>query len=157
MAATIEAYRYTAKINGTRKCSPSRLGLLHDGRTTRPPNFVYKFLTTAPPWPLTSSAPLMIPLDIKDGFMHSSTHEQAARVLQRFYPTDEVMHIVKIPVTGAFKENSRWDPSSTGELFYHLYGEIAVSDADGWTLHEVQRPAGQDWAQALSGLLWLET
>ncbi|KAH7096908.1 hypothetical protein BKA62DRAFT_483511 [Auriculariales sp. MPI-PUGE-AT-0066] len=157
MAATIEAYRYTAKSTGRGSVRLQGLASCTMAEQPAPPNFVYKFLTTAPPWPLTSSAPLMIPLDIKDGFMHSSTHEQAARVLQRFYPTDEVMHIVKIPVTGAFKENSRWDPSSTGELFYHLYGEIAVSDADGWTLHEVQRPAGQDWAQALSGLLWLET
>jgi len=98
----------------------------------------------------------MTPLDLNDGFMHASTAAQAAPVLQRFYPTHEIMHLIKIPVKGAFKDKSRWDPASNGELYLHLYGEIEVKAEDGWTLHEVRRSEGQEWAKALEGLEWLE-
>ncbi|EJD40192.1 hypothetical protein AURDEDRAFT_170770 [Auricularia subglabra TFB-10046 SS5] len=121
------------------------------------PRFVYKLLSSAPPEPLQSSKPLVTALDEQDGFMHLSTALQVPKTLARFYSKDEFIWIVKIPFTGAFLEASKWDASSTGELFPHLYGDVAVDqEKDGWSIRKVKRAADEDWFKALDGASWLE-
>ncbi|KZV98084.1 hypothetical protein EXIGLDRAFT_728915 [Exidia glandulosa HHB12029] len=120
------------------------------------PSFVYKILSDPPPVPLASSQPLITPLDVQSGFMHLSTATQVPKTLARFYGTAERVFIVQIPFAGTFREGCKWEESSTGELFAHLYGDVGKPDDQEWVVREVQRAVDLDWAQALLSATWLE-
>jgi uncharacterized protein (DUF952 family) len=65
-------------------------------------------------------------VDMQDGFIHFSTGAQLAETLRRHFAgqRDLVLLAVDPKDLGA---RLRWEPSRGGDLFPHLYGELAVS------------------------------
>ena len=69
--------------------------------------------------------------DRQDGFIHFSTAEQlpgSARKHRAGQPNIVLLAVDPTPLGAALK----WEPSRSGALFPHLYGELPVS-AVGWT------------------------
>ena len=65
------------------------------------------------------------PLDIQDGYIHFSTAAQAAETARRHFAdqSDLVVLEVEGDDLGA---GLRWEPSRGGDLFPHLYGDLAT-------------------------------
>ena len=66
-------------------------------------------------------------LDIYDGYIHFSTAAQAAETARRHFvgQADLVVLEVEGDDLGAAL---RWEPSRGGDLFPHLYGDLAARD-----------------------------
>jgi uncharacterized protein (DUF952 family) len=64
-------------------------------------------------------------VDLKDGFIHFSTAEQAAETAAKWFAGQR--DLVLVAVDGDALGNAlKWEPSRGGALFPHLYGELAV-------------------------------
>jgi uncharacterized protein (DUF952 family) len=64
-------------------------------------------------------------VDLKDGFIHFSTAEQAAETAAKWFAgqRDLVLVAVDADVLG---DKLKWEPSRGGALFPHLYGDLDV-------------------------------
>jgi uncharacterized protein (DUF952 family) len=64
-------------------------------------------------------------VDLKDGFIHFSTSEQAAETAAKWFAgqRDLVLVAVDADVLG---DKLKWEPSRGGALFPHLYGELEI-------------------------------
>ena len=69
--------------------------------------------------------------DIADGFIHFSTAMQLQETLRRHYRGRSGLVLASIR-TAPLGEALRWEPSRGGELFPHLYGNLAMSAVE-WT------------------------
>jgi uncharacterized protein (DUF952 family) len=75
-------------------------------------------------------------VDVKDGFIHFSTAEQAAETAAKWFTGQRDLVLVAVDADalgGALK----WEPSRGGALFPHLYGALdlqAVRQVDPLTL-----------------------
>lgn len=125
---------------------------------------LYKILNELPPEAVKDGSvepktPLpLIPLDLKDGFIHLSTKEQVAGSLNRFYagPTQVVILHVDAPgskdvaapegTTGnKYRSKLQWDwVESRKEYFPHLYGDLLNEDIAKTEI--LKRKDGQEWA-----------
>lgn len=67
-------------------------------------------------------------IDLKDGYIHFSTAEQAAETAAKHFAGQRDLVLVAVD---AEKLGSalRWEVSRGGALFPHLYGELAIRDA----------------------------
>jgi len=72
-------------------------------------------------------------VDLQDGFIHFSTNGQLAETLRRHFVGQGDLVLVEID-PDALGVRLRWESSRGGELFPHLYGDLAVSLA-----HRVSR------------------
>ena len=59
--------------------------------------------------------------DLRDGFIHLSTKEQLAGVIQRFFPGIYPLYIAEFSASG-LHETLRWEASASNEVYPHLYG-----------------------------------
>lgn len=67
------------------------------------------------------------PIDLKDGFVHFSTAEQAAETAEKhFAGVDDLM--VLACDAEAMGDDLRWEPSRGGALFPHLYRRMRMDD-----------------------------
>jgi uncharacterized protein (DUF952 family) len=64
--------------------------------------------------------------DHRDGFIHFSTAEQLAGTLARHFAGQTALKLIAVDAE-ALGADLRWEPSRGGELFPHLYGELAVA------------------------------
>lgn len=67
------------------------------------------------------------PVDLTDGYIHLSTAEQVQETAMRHFAGEEELVLLtldKTRLTPALK----WEPSRGGELFPHLYRELAIED-----------------------------
>ncbi len=64
--------------------------------------------------------------DVRDGFIHFSTAEQAAETAARHYAGQTNLLLLSVSVT-RLGSALRWEPSRGGDLFPHHYGELAPS------------------------------
>ena len=63
--------------------------------------------------------------DERDGFIHLSTLSQVAETANRHFFGQSGLLLIEIDVD-ALGEALRWERSRHGELFPHLYGELAL-------------------------------
>jgi uncharacterized protein (DUF952 family) len=66
------------------------------------------------------------PVDVKDGFIHFSTAEQAAETAAKWFAGQRDLVLVAIDAD-ALGDRLKWEPSRGGALFPHLYGELAMN------------------------------
>lgn len=77
-------------------------------------------------------------VDVKDGFIHFSTAEQAHETAAKWFSGHR--DLVLVTVDGeALGDKIKWEPSRGGALFPHLYAELpltAVLRVDGLPLDD---------------------
>lgn len=75
-----------------------------------------------------SGAYIGSPLDLKDGFIHLSTAEQAHETARLHFRGQSDLIVVGFEAEG-FGDGLKWEPSRGGELFPHLYQALPVKGA----------------------------
>jgi uncharacterized protein (DUF952 family) len=65
-------------------------------------------------------------VDLRDGFIHFSTGAQLAETLRRHFAGQRDLVLVAV-APDDLGTRLRWEPSRSGDLFPHLYGELPVS------------------------------
>jgi len=66
--------------------------------------------------------------DRRDGYLHFSTAGQLATTLARHFAGQQELILVSVRAD-AMGNRLKWEKSRGGDLFPHLYGALAVSDA----------------------------
>ncbi len=104
------------------------------------PNIVYKIVPTSL-WQDARKTGVFqgAPVDLKDGFIHFSTAEQARETARLHFANVEGLLLVAVDVD-ALGEALRFEPSRGGQLFPHLYANLPL-DAVLW---ERPLPLGPD-------------
>ena len=65
-------------------------------------------------------------VDIRDGFIHFSTPEQAAETAAKHFFGQHDLVLVRVDA-GKLGDRLKWEPSRGGALFPHLYGALDVA------------------------------
>jgi len=65
-------------------------------------------------------------VDLRDGFIHFSTAEQAAETAAKWFAGQPDLVLVSVDAE-ALGEHLKWEPSRGGQLFPHLYGPLPLS------------------------------
>jgi uncharacterized protein (DUF952 family) len=65
-------------------------------------------------------------VDLADGFIHFSTAAQAAETARRHFAGQGDLVVLAVEA-GALGGALKWEPSRGGDLFPHLYGELAAN------------------------------
>lgn len=71
------------------------------------------------------------PVDLQDGYIHFSTAGQVAETAARHFAGQSDLVLAAIDAE-ALGDALKWEPSRGGQLFPHLYGELAM-DAVKWS------------------------
>ena len=66
------------------------------------------------------------PIDIKDGFIHFSTSEQAIETAAKHFAGEHDLVLLRVDAARLGKR-LKWEPSRGGALFPHLYGDLALA------------------------------
>lgn len=66
------------------------------------------------------------PADLEDGFIHLSAPYQLAATAQRHFAGEHGLMLLWIE-EDCIAVGLKWEPSRGGELFPHLYGDLALS------------------------------
>lgn len=69
-------------------------------------------------------------VDLRDGFIHFSTAEQAEETAARHFAGQDDLVLVAVDIA-ALGDALKWEPSRGGALFPHLYGPLPISAARG--------------------------
>ena len=59
--------------------------------------------------------------DLRDGFIHLSTKDQLAGVIERFFSEIHPLYIAEFS-SPSFLERLTWEASTSNEVYPHLYG-----------------------------------
>jgi uncharacterized protein (DUF952 family) len=62
-------------------------------------------------------------VDLKDGYIHLSTHVQVRETAARHFVGQEDLLLVELD-SGKLGADLRWEPSRGGQLFPHFYGKL---------------------------------
>ncbi len=96
------------------------------------PLLIYKIATSAS---LTSARHSGhydgMPIDASDGYMHFSTAAQLAETLRLHFKGQNDLVILAVR-TADLGEALVWEPSRSGQLFPHLYGQALSMNAVEW-------------------------
>jgi uncharacterized protein (DUF952 family) len=65
-------------------------------------------------------------VDLKDGFIHFSTAEQAAETASKWFAGQRDLVLVAVDAD-ALGDKLKWEPSRGGALFPHLYGALGLT------------------------------
>jgi uncharacterized protein (DUF952 family) len=66
--------------------------------------------------------------DIRDGFIHLSTKEQVAGVIERFFAGKHPLYVAEFSSRN-FVKRLKWETSSSNEVYPHLYSsELFVTE-----------------------------
>jgi uncharacterized protein (DUF952 family) len=66
------------------------------------------------------------PIDLRDGYIHFSTAEQAVETADKHFAGEPDLVLVAVDAL-ALGAHLRWEPSRGDALFPHLYGMLATS------------------------------
>ena len=88
------------------------------------------------------------PIDLSDGFIHFSTHEQVEETAAKHFAGAHDLLLVAVD-SARLGDALSFEPSRGGALFPHLYGSLNVADA-AWVK---PLPLGADGRHDFSGLL----
>ena len=70
--------------------------------------------------------------DLRDGFIHLSTKEQVAGVIERFFSGKHPLHVAEFS-SSEFLQRLRWEASISNEFYPHLYdSDLLVSEVSGF-------------------------
>ena len=64
-------------------------------------------------------------IDLEDGFIHFSTLQQVDRTLKKYFRDIPNLCLIKVRTKNT---NIKWEKSSTGEFFPHLYGFLKIKE-----------------------------
>ncbi len=87
------------------------------------------------------------PIDLKDGYIHLSTAEQAQETADKHFHGEPDLMVAAFEADD-LGDALRWEPSRGGQLFPHLYGPLDTSLARSVT----EAPLGPDGAPRLGAL-----
>lgn len=65
-------------------------------------------------------------VDLRDGFIHFSTAEQAVETAAKHFAGQDDLLLVRVDAA-RLGDALKWEPSRGGALFPHLYGELDVA------------------------------
>ena len=77
--------------------------------------------------------------DIRDGFIHFSLPSQLAETARKHFFGQTGLFLIEVDAD-ALGDALRWEPSRSGELFPHLYGELDL----GAVTNVLDMPARSD-------------
>ena len=63
------------------------------------------------------------PVDLKDGFIHFSSAEQAAETAAKHFAGKPDLVLLRVDAA-SLGDKLKWEPSRGGALFPHLYGDL---------------------------------
>lgn len=63
--------------------------------------------------------------DARDGFIHFSTAAQVPGTAAKYYRGQNALFLIAVDAD-ALGDALRWEPARGGDLFPHLYGELAI-------------------------------
>lgn len=66
------------------------------------------------------------PVDLEDGFIHFSTAGQLPETLEKHFAGRDDLVLLAVPIV-RLGDALQWEPSRGGDLFPHLYADLAVS------------------------------
>ncbi|MGA2567467.1 MAG: DUF952 domain-containing protein [Pseudolabrys sp.] len=66
------------------------------------------------------------PVDLKDGFIHFSSAEQAAETAAKHFAGARDLVLLRVDAA-RLGDRLKWEPSRGGALFPHLYGELELA------------------------------
>lgn len=91
-----------------------------------PDMFAYKILTTEEFAQFRSDGFFKgSPVDIKDGYIHLSTQEQAAETAAKHFSGQDNLVLAMIDLV-PLGEHLKWEESRGGQLFPHLYSPLPL-------------------------------
>jgi uncharacterized protein (DUF952 family) len=96
---------------------------------------VFKVLSPAA-WALAEGVGAVVPagVDLADGYIHLSGADQVGGTLARYFGAFRVVTLVAFEAA-ALGPDLRWEPSTGGALYPHLYGPLETRHAvQAWTL-----------------------
>ena len=67
------------------------------------------------------------PIDLSDGYIHFSTAAQVAETAEKHFADAGDLILLALE-TDALGKDLKWEPSRGGQLFPHLYRELALKD-----------------------------
>ncbi len=82
------------------------------------------------------------PIDLSDGYIHTSTAEQLLETAQKHFAGAMGLMVLALEAE-PLGDDLKWEPSRGGQLFPHLYRPLRMSDVL-WV-----RPMGGDGAHVL--------
>ena len=72
--------------------------------------------------------------DLRDGFIHLSTKEQIAGVIERFFSGIHPLYVAEFSACD-FLEKLKWEASVSDRVYPHLYGsELFVNDISSFSI-----------------------
>jgi uncharacterized protein (DUF952 family) len=86
-------------------------------------------------------------VDLRDGFIHFSTGDQAAETARRHFAGQADLVVLEVEADD-LSPALRWEPSRGGDLFPHLYGALETHHV----LQVIDAPLGDDGVPALPAL-----
>ena len=91
------------------------------------PDMVYK-ITPRKAWEEAKAAGAFTgaPIDRADGFIHFSTVSQVAETARRHFAGQDDLLLIAVE-TAKLGDALKFEPSRGGDLFPHLYGDLAMS------------------------------
>ena len=91
--------------------------------------FIYKVCTQAQ-WREAEAAGAFkgAPVDLQDGYIHFSTQDQLAETLKRHFAGQAGLLLIQVDAA-RLDDRLKWEPSRSGALFPHLYGDLDVAAA----------------------------
>lgn len=71
------------------------------------------------------------PLDIKDGFIHLSKQDQVQKTINKFFKNITGLIIAEFN-TNTYNNTLKWEASSSGEFFPHIYEPLSLEQLVGY-------------------------
>ena len=65
-------------------------------------------------------------VDLRDGFIHLSTAEQAAETAAKHFAGQSDLLLLRVEAA-SLGDKLKWEPSRGGALFPHLYGDLGLT------------------------------
>ncbi|WP_194094293.1 DUF952 domain-containing protein [Marivivens aquimaris] len=67
------------------------------------------------------------PIDITDGYVHTSTAEQAKETAAKHFAGEDGLVLLALE-SDSFGDELKWEPSRGGQLFPHIYRNLRLTD-----------------------------
>ena len=89
------------------------------------PDTAYKVLTADQMRDLEADRFAGAPIDLADGYIHLSTHDQLTETVDRHFAGQSDLWVAAIDLS-ALGQTVRWEESRGGALFPHIYGPLPL-------------------------------
>ncbi|MEM8799048.1 MAG: DUF952 domain-containing protein [Pseudomonadota bacterium] len=120
---------------------------------TSTPTVIYKLLSRNE-WREAKAAGVYVGSadDLRDGFIHFSTAEQVKATFAKYFSKRAEILLAEISVDALTAAHLKWEPSRGGDLFPHLYSDLALKAVTGiWSVAESPNDPPK-WPDHIAGL-----